>query len=268
VHWSDVGALSTAGLPSPAPNWGSAAYDPQDGRWYATFGSGWRSAASTGGVQEQGDGGFTLYAVTDPLTGTWVQLDTIDTALTGYETNFLAGMLRSPDGTLSATLLPSIKLLVSTANPRPAYNATHVQLGQDAAFNNWDIVWHLWTPGAVLRPLLRVHHSAQHDVAVGWYDSYYAPEAFNLGSLYEAPSGAATTPLFLCKAFSTDWIPTTDPSCFGQLKVGILGYMYSSPGPGRIALYRCTVPEVGDMVSLDPACEGQQADGLLGYSQG
>jgi hypothetical protein len=269
VHWSDVGVLSTAGLPSPTPWWGSAAYDPQDGRWYAAYGDGWRPPATTGGVRENADGGFTLYATADPLAGTWTELDTVDTALTGYETNFLAGMLRDPDGTLSSAFLPSIKLLPSTAYPRPAYNASHAQLAAAGQFNSWDIAWHLWTPGSALRPLLRVHHGSQHDTTTGWYDSsYYTPEAFNLGGLYEAPTGDATVPLYLCKAFTTDYIPTTDPSCLGQYKSGLLGYLYASPGPGRIALYRCTVPEIGDMISLDPGCEHQQVHGLLGYSQG
>lgn len=269
VHFTDVGVLSTTGLPGAFQTWGSAAYDPQDGRWYAAFNDGWRPPGTTGGTQENGDYGFTLYATTDPLAGAWTELDTVDEAMTGYAENFMAGMLREPDGTLSAAFLPGIKLLPSTAAPRPAYNSTHTQLGQNGFFNNWDIAWHLWTPGSPLRKLVRVHHGSQHDTTIGWYDaSYYTPEAFNLGGLYEAPAGDATVPLYLCKAFSTDWIPTGDAGCLGQYKVGLLGYAYATAAPGRIALYRCTVPQVGDMVSLDPNCEGQQVDGLLGYSQG
>jgi len=269
VHWTDIGTLSTAGLPSPTPYWGSAAYDPQDGRWYAAYNDGWRPSATTGGLQENGDYGFTLYATADPLSGTWTELDTVDEAATGYAENFMAGMLRDPDGTLSSAFLPSIKLLPSTAWPRPAYNATHAQLAAAGQFNQWQIAWHLWTPGSPLRKLTRVRHGSQHDTATGWYDaSYYTPETVNLGSVYEAPTGDATVPLYLCKAFTTDWIPTTDPGCYGQYRVGLLGYLYASAGAGRIALYRCTVAQVGDFVSLDPGCESQQPDGLLGYSQG
>ena len=269
IHFATTGTFTTAGLATPTATWGGASYNPADGKWYAAFNDDpTRSPATTGGIAERGQPGITLYSTSDPLAGAWQQLDTVDTAVTGYEDNFIAGILRNPDGTVF--LQPSgIWLYISTSFPRPAYNATHAQLGASAGFNQWDIGAALYTPGSPLRRLTRVHHGSQHDTAVGWYDgAYYTPETqFNFGSVYEAPTGDATVPLYLCKAFSTDWIPTTDPSCYGQALVGTLGYIYATPAAGRTAIYRCTVPQIGDMVSLDPGCEGQQIQGLLGYTQ-
>lgn len=289
VHFTVVGTVTASGLrrarlswvghsprvggtfaPLFTSTWGGAAYDTSDGKWYVAVNDDpFRPVSTTGGVQERGQSGVTLYSTTDLLAGTWTQLDTVDTALTGYEDNFIAGILRAPDGTVYQQP-GGIWLYVSTSYPRPAYNAGHAQLGQSAAFNNWDIGSALYTPGSPLRQLIRVHHNAQHDTAVsgGWYDPYYTPESINLGSVYEAPTGDATVPLYLCKAFTTDYIPTTSSGCFGQALVGLLGYIFATPGANRIAVYRCTVPNIGDMLSLDPACEGQQVDGLLGYTQG
>jgi len=107
-----------------------------------------------------------------------------------------------------------------------------------------------------------------HDTTTGWLDTaHFHLDNVNLGKLAEAPSGDASVPLYSCKAFSYDYIPTTDPNCLGQNKIGLLGYMYATPAVDRIAIYRCTVSQVGDFVSADPNCEGSLKDGLLGYSQ-
>jgi len=264
VHWTPGTVLSAAGLPSPQPSWGGAAYDLADGRWYAAVNN---DPTRSG---ERGQPGVSLYSTPDPTAGPWTRLDGVDTAITGRESNFIAGLNRQADGTLYGPQLPSVELYLSASNPRPAYNASASQLTASGAFNNWDVSWVLWTPGNQLRKLTRVVHysTAQHETTTGWYDSsYYTPETFNLGSLYETPAGDANVPLYTCKAFTTDYIPTTDPNCMGQYKSGILGYLYAAPATGRIAIYRCTVSQVGDFVSTDPGCEGQIIDGLLGYSQ-
>lgn len=270
AHFAPATPVAAAGLPSPTPNWGGISYDPLDGRWYALFNHGLRPISTTGGVQERGDGGVTLYATADLAAGPWVELDTIDTVITGSESNFLAGLLRDPDGELSSAFLPSVKVDVSQSWPRPAYNASDAELGDSAAFNSWQIGWHTWTPGAPLRRLVRVLHAAtgQRETTTGWYDAtYYTPETANLGSLYEAPIGDATTPLFSCKLGYSDYLAVPDASCLGQYKLGLLGYMYAAPAAGRLPLYRCEVPQVGDYVDTDPACGGNKVMQLLGYSQ-
>lgn len=268
--------ITAAGLPSPVPSWGGAAFDPQDGRWYAAFNDDpSRLASETGGVQENGQPGITLYATSNLDGGTWTQLDTIDTVTTGSEANFIAGLLRDPDGNLSSAFLPSVRLDVSQSWPRPAYNAYGAALGNSGQFNSWQIAWHQWTPGAPLRTLRSVDHAGgYHEVTTGWYDSgfYNAPDHHVLGSLYEAPAGQATAAVYLCKFGATDYRDTLHADCAGQYKAGLLGYLSPTPAPGLMAIYACIVPGKGGFVSPDPGCEGQQVDttepgGLLGYSQ-
>jgi len=269
VHWTTAGQLSTTGLPSPEPQWGGAAYDPADGRWYATYHEPLRPPGTTGGVAERGQPGVTLYATSDPLNGAWTELDTVDTVTTGYEANFIPALLRQADGTLYGPGLPSVTLYLSTSNPRPPYNAWGAQLGNAGGFNTWDVAWSIWAPGSPLRALQRVDHSGGwHEITTGWWDtSFYHLEAINLGHLYEAPSAdGATLALYACKSAALDYTTSTDPGCAGGYRLGLDGYAYPNPGPGRIALYKCTVPTTGDFVSSRADCEGQQVDGLLGYA--
>lgn len=268
-------AISNTGLPAPSPSLGGAAYDPQDGRWYAAFNiDPSRAASTTGGVQENGQPGVTLYATANLDTGPWVQLDTVDTVTTGAESNFIAGLLRDPDGTLAASLLPSIRLDLSQAWPRPAYNAYGTALGSAGQFNTWQISAATWTPGQPWRTLQRVDYAGgHHEVTTGWWDSsVYHLESVNLGRLAEAPTWAATVPVYMCKVGATDYVDELRADCGGYYRSGLLGYISPASGPGLMAIYSCVIPGVGHFVSPDPGCEGQQVDtlepgGLLGYSQ-
>lgn len=261
--------ITAAGLPSPTPSWGGAAYDPADGRWYAAFNQNDRPASTTGGVAENGQPGVTLYATSSLDTGTWTELDTIDTVMTGSEANFIAGLLRDPAGDLSSTFLPSVRLDVSQSWPRPAYNASGAQLGNSGQFNNWQIGWHQWNPGQPWRTLQRVDYAGgHHEVTTGWWDNtVYHLETVNLGKLAEAPTGAATVPLYSCKAGSTNYFVSLDTACETQYKLGLEGYAYATAAPDRLPLYRCDVPGSDHFVSTDPGCEGQKTEMLLGYSQ-
>lgn len=276
VTFAGPALISTAGLPSPVPSWGGAAYDSQDGRWYAAFNVDPSRApsASNGNVAENGQAGVVLYATANLNTGPWVQLDTIDTALTGSEANFIAGLLRNPDGTLASAFLPLVQLDVSESWPRPAYNAWGSALGNSGQFNTWQVSWSRWSPGQPWRALQRVDYAGGHQYATtGWWDSsVYHLVNINLGKLAEAPTGTATVPLYLCKFSGTDYVDTLHSDCLGQYKAGMLGYISPTPGTGLMPIYSCVIPGVGHMVSPDPACEGQQVDtlepaGLLGYSQ-
>lgn len=270
VTFAGPALMTSAGLPLPTPSWGGAAYNPADGRWYAAFNQPFRPASTTGGVAERGQGGVTLYSTGNLDTGTWTELDTIDTATTGSESNFIAGLLRDPSGNLAPSLLPTVQVDLSQSWPRPAYNASGAQLGDAGAFNSWQIGAASWAPGAPWRLLQRLDYpGGHHEVTTGWWDNtVYHVEPVNLGHLAEAPAGAATAALYSCKAGSVTYFVSLDSGCEGQYKLGLEGYAYSVAAADRIAIYRCVVVATNDhFVSPDPLCEGQRTEGLLGYTQ-
>lgn len=286
VHFTAAGTVTTAGLRRARPSWagaprvggtgeplststwGGAAYDTADGRWYVAVNDDpTRPAATTGGVAERGQQGVTLYATSSLLSGAWQELDTIDTNLTGWEANFLAGILRDPAGTVYTPGLPGVELYASTSMPRPAYNASGAQLGGSGGFNQWDIAWSVWRPGQPWRTLARVDYAGgHHEITTGWWDSaVYHLESVNLGKLAEAPTGGASVPLYGCKAGATDYFISLGSGCENQYSLGLEGYAYATSAPDRLPLYRC-VTSAGHFVSTDPACEGTSTEGLLGYS--
>ena len=173
LHFTTVGTVSPAGLPSPTPSWGGAAHDASAGLWYAAFNDPIRPIATTGGTLERGQPGVTLYSTPDPLAGQWTEVDTIDTNLTGYESNFLAGFSLHPDGTIAPTGQGGVELYLSTSVPRPAANATPLMREASQNFNQWDITWSAWAPGALLRALSRYYSSSLgvHEVTTGWVDT-------------------------------------------------------------------------------------------------
>lgn len=267
VTFASPAYITSAGLPSPTPSWGGAAYDAADGRWYAAFNQDDRPAATTGGVVENGQPGVTLYATASLDTGVWTQLDTLDTVTTGSEANFLAGLLRNPDGTLASAFLPGVQVDLSQSFPRPAYNASGAALGDSGAFNDWQISWNRWQPGQPWRALQRVVSGTwTHEVTTGWWDTGVYRLEGSLGKLAEAPTGPASVPLYGCKAGAADYFVSPDAGCEGQYKAGLEGYAYPAPAADRSPLYRC-VSGVGHFVSTDPRCEGQSTEGLLGYAQ-
>lgn len=267
VTFASPALVTAAGLPSPTPSWGGAAYNPGDGRWYAAFNQDDRPASTTGGVQENGQSGITLYATGNLDTGVWTQLDTLDTVTTGSESNFIAGLLRNPDGALASAFLPGVQVDLSQSFPRPAYNASGAALGDSGAFNDWQISWNRWAPGQPWRVLQRVVSGTwTHEVTTGWWDTGAYRLEGSLGKLAEAPTGTATVPLYGCKAGATDYFVSPGAGCEGQYKAGLEGYAYSTPAADRSPLYRC-VSGAGHFVSTDPHCEGQSTEGLLGYSQ-
>jgi hypothetical protein len=278
VHFTVAGTLSTTGLPSGQKNnLDDIAYDPATGTWYGLYDEfPARPTSTTGGIIERGQPGETLYSTTDLLAGTWTQLDTVDTATTGYESNFIGTLLRDPYGNLLWNN-GSIEMYVSTSIPRPAVTATPAQAAQSAAVAQWDIAWSLWTPGQPLRKLVRYYSSGanspdlnQHFVTTGYHDAgAFTAESTVLGSLYEAPTGAATQPLYSCKLGDRNWFVSRDPQCEGTLTLGLLGYAYPNAptGVSSIPLYRCYVPGDGDhYISPDPGCEGRTTEELLGFS--
>jgi hypothetical protein len=102
-------------------------------------------------------------------------------------------------------------------------------------------------------------------VSTGRVDSSILQLQSVLGDLYEAPTGAATVPMYACKQGTQDWFVSLDPGCEGQLYVGLEGYGYARAGTGEVALYRC-YSGVDHFVSTDPKCEGDTTESLLGYA--
>jgi hypothetical protein len=267
VHFTAPTAVTASGLPSPTPSWGGAAYDAGDGRWYGAFNDGLRPTGTTGGVAERGDYGVTLYATSDLAAGTWQQLDTVDANLTGWESNFLAAILRNGDGTVYTPGLPGVELYASTSMPRAAANATPAQRGASAAFNDWQIAWSVWEPGAPLRALTRYYSSSLtvHEVTTGWVDTGSFHQESVLGHLYEAPAAGSTRALYGCVAGGDDYLVSLDAACESQLVLGVLGYVSPVAFPGGVELYRCYA---GDhFVSTSASCEGRTVEGILGWAQ-
>jgi hypothetical protein len=267
IHFTTAGTLTTAGLPTGV-TWGAAAYDTQDGRWYAAYNDDpTRAAATTGGVVERGQPGVTLYATSDLLAGTWSELDTIDTNLTGWESNFLAGLLRDPAGTLYTPLLPTVELYASTSIPGPAANASPAQRGASGGFNQWDIAWSTWTPGSPARALSRYYSGSLHvhEVSTGWVDTGSFGLESVLAHVYEAPTGVFTKPLYGCVAGNDDYFVSQGSACEGQFALGLEGYVSPASGSGLVALYRCYTG-ADHFVSLSATCEGRTVEGLLGWA--
>jgi hypothetical protein len=282
VHFSAPQPITSAGLPSAppgvgepkVPGWGGVAYDEENGLWYGTFDyqppylTG-RTDAETAHVGERGAPGVTLFSTDNLISGAWKQLTTIDTNLTGYEENFLAGLLRQPDGALSDETLPQIELFVSVSNPRPAVTASPAQAAESAVTTNWDIVWSLYNPAASpLRRLDRYYSDSLkvHEVTTGWVDRSAFHDEGPLGTLYEAPTGDATVPWYSCKAGGSNWFVSLDPRCEGQLYIGLEGYGFAHPGDSELPLYRCQT-STDHFVSTNPNCEGgATTEGLLGYA--
>ncbi len=78
---------------------------------------------------------------------------------------------------------------------------------------------------------------------------------------------AGTRMLYECAVGTDHGFVSTDAGCEGQTMMGPLGWAWTHPFEGAVALYRCRVGEGSShFVSTDPGCEGQVSEGLLGYA--
>jgi hypothetical protein len=274
VHFTTVGTLTTKGLDpnNPLPSWGDMAFDPQTGYWYAAFNLPDRDPSTTGGFLERGQYGIELYRIPDAslLSGAtpWQLLTIIDTNLTGYESNFIAGFARDSFGNLNVGSYPTLTLYTSISNPPPPWNASPALAGIYGNIGSWDISTAAWVPGQPLRAFNRYFNQTVHEVTTGWIDPKggFTLQS-TLGHLYESPQQGATVPFFGCKNGSTDYFVSLDVGCEGSRILGTNGYGYAKPVAGLklVALYRCSTG-ADDFVSQDPGCEGQATGKLLGYA--
>jgi hypothetical protein len=269
VHFVTLGTLTTNGLDPNSLSWGDMAYDPASGFWYAGFNTAVRDPSTTGGVLERGQYGIELYRIRDAslLTGAtpWEMLTTVDTNLTGYESNFLPGFVRDMYG----NLIPgsAIQMLTSISNPPPPWSASPAAAGISGSIANWKISSFAWTTDQPLTTLNRYFNQTVHQVTTGWVDPNggFSLQS-TLGHLYQSPQQGATIPFYGCKSGTMDYFVSLDSACEGARILGVNGYGYSQPvaGLNLIGLYRCKTSS-DHFVSTDPKCEAQWAQGLLGY---
>ena len=270
VHFVTLGTLTTNGLWWSSATWGDMAFDPATGYWYAAFNLTDRDPSTTGGVAERGPYGIALYRIRDAslLTGTtpWELVTTVDTNLTGYESNFLPGFARDMYGNLISG--PAIQIYTSISAPPPPWDASPAAAGASGSIANWKISSFAWTPGKPLTALNRYFNQTAHEVTTGWVDPQggFSLQS-TLGHVYQSPQQGATVPLYNCKSGSMDYFVSLDSACEGARILGMNGYAYSQPVAGLdlVALHRCNTGH-DHFVSTDPKCEGQAEDELLGYA--
>lgn len=273
VHFIPQGTLTTAGLDpdDPSPTWGDMAYDPKTGSWYAVFNRSLRPSSTTGGIFERGQLGVELYKIPADalLTGTtpWQELGTIDTNLTGYESNFIAGFIHDSFGNISSPTYPSIQLYVAESDPQPAWNASPARAGRSAEPPTWVLHLEQWSPDSALLPFYRYFNGSVHEVTTGWVSpsgGFKTQEL--LGHLYQNPQLGAGVAFYGCKQGDADYFVSLDSGCEGERILGKDGYAYSQPVAGLhlMAVYRCKTAQ-DHFVSKDPNCEGQTTEERLGY---
>lgn len=275
VHFQPIGMLTTNGLNAgdPQASWGDMAFDPETGYWYAAFNVSLRQPQTTGNLQERGQPGVRLYRIpaASLITGAipWQELRTFDTNATGYESNFIAGFLRDQYGNLNVGSYPTIQLLTSISNPKPAWNAEPAQLSGSATPSQWDVGVDSWTPGESPLALNAYQNATVQDVTTGYIDpSGGFTLTATLGHLYEGPQNGANLAFYACKINATDFFVSTDSTCDGKYVVGLEGYGYAQPPAGAqaVPLYSCAT-STGHFVSSDPKCQAQGTpEKLLGYA--
>ena len=89
-----------------------------------------------------------------------------------------------------------------------------------------------------------------------------------LGQLAAAPE-PGTRPFYDCVFSDGDHMVSIASSCEGGTSLGVMGYAWVGPGPGRHPVYRCWMNDptggIDHFVSTDPACEGQSVESVIGY---
>lgn len=111
--------------------------------------------------------------------------------------------------------------------------------------------------------LRRSHHATRGH----WASTRRAPPGFALEQSFRLHREAQpdTVMLYEC-AIGGHNLLTRDVGCEGQRPLGPVGWAWTSPGAGRVAIHRCRIGAGTDhFVSPDPGCEGQTFESTLGY---
>jgi hypothetical protein len=273
VHFTTGSMLTTNGLNlvTNHPTWADMAFNTADGYWYALYNLGSRATSTVGRIMEFGQYGFQLYRIpsNDLLIGKtgWQELKTFDTNLTGYESNFLPGLLGDGYGNLYQDGNGTVQIFPSFSNAQVAWDESPTSAAKNAINTNWDIGEVFWSPNdATLYELNLYSHGTSHRVTTGSIDQTVFTLEKTLGRVYAAPQAGATVALYSCKTGNTDAFVSLDSDCEGQYVIGLNGYIYGVPpaGVAVVTIYRCSGNH-DHFVSPDPACEGSHTDQLLGY---
>jgi hypothetical protein len=283
VHFTAKGLVTSNGLDpddlqaspedasvDPQAPWGDMSYDLKAEEWYAIFNRPLRPPSSTGGVIERGQYGIELFKIPQDalLTGSkpWQQLVNIDTNMTGFESNFIAGFVHDLYGNVNVPAYPTIQMYASVSFPPPAWDSTPAGAGLSASVENWILMPVQWKPDSDgMISLNQYFNGSVHEVTTGWISpngGFQSQEL--LGHLYAYPRDGATVPFYSCKAGQKDYFLSLDVGCEGQRILGKDGYAYAQPGSRVTPLYRCSTGQ-DHFVSKDPKCEGQTTDEILGY---
>jgi hypothetical protein len=275
IHFTVRGSITSNGLDlsNPAPTWGDMGYDSSSGFWYAAFDLPTRSPETTGNVIERGQYGFQLYRIPNAalLTGAnpWELVKTVDTNLTGYESNFLPSFLHDDYGNINVGSYPKLQMFVSAALPQPHWDASPESAGKSADISKWAIAATSYNPGESTLTLSRYHNDRAYVTTTGWIDpdgKFILDET--LGRLYTAPRKEAVRAIYACKAGSTAYFASIDPECNGHRILGLQGYGYAEPPAdiSTVALYSCTSSQLGAFLSKERGCEGRGKGTLLAYA--
>jgi hypothetical protein len=274
IHFTIQGTITINGLdPTNAdPTWADMGYDPTTKYWYAAFNLPDRSPSTTGNIVEHGQYGFQLFRIQDSslLTGTtpWEMLKTIDTNLTGYESNFLPSLLHDNYGNINIGSYPKLDLFISTALPQPAWNASPTAAGDADEVHKWAVAANSYDPAQKTLALKRYLNSQTYETTTGWIDTAkFFPDG-TIGHLYTTPQNGANQPFYGCKEGSTGYFISLDLNCNGQRILGVNGYGYAQQpaGVATVALYSCTTSKNGWFLSQDPRCKGQATGTLFAYA--
>ena len=101
-----------------------------------------------------------------------------------------------------------------------------------------------------------------------WASSRLPPPGFNVEQSYRLLRDPApgTELLYEC-AVGQHNLLTKQAGCENQQPMGPVGYIYTAPQPGSVALRRCSAGGGADhLISPDAGCEGLSDEGLLGYA--
>jgi len=271
VHFTVQGTITSNGLdPGCSGTLGDMAYDAKTNFWYAVFDRTLRDPKTTGGILERGQSGVELFRIRDSdlLNGSvaWEPLTIFDTNVTGFESNFIAALVRDPYGNLNVGAYPNIQLYISVSDPQPAWDASPKDAGKSGDPSTWDIAPFEWVPNKPLKSLGRYFNNHTYVVTTGWVSGNFTRQSV-LGNVYENVQQGATRHLYSCRSGATDYFVSPDPACEGERLLGSNGFVYPEPGIGihTIALYRCARNHT-HFVSQDAGCEGATNQGLVGYA--
>jgi hypothetical protein len=220
---------------------------------------------------ERGQYGFQLYRIPNSslLTGKtpWQMLKSIDTNLTGYESNFLPSLLHDMYGNINIGSYPKLALFVSTSLPQPDWNASPTAAADTAEIHKWAIAANSYDPAEKTLALKRYVNSDTYETTTGWIDTAkFFPDG-TLGHLYTTPQNGANQPFYGCKEGSMGYFVSLDPACSGQRILGLNGYGYAQQPTGvdTVPLYSCTSKH-GSFLSSDSGCKGEGTGTLFAYA--